>query len=75
MKLTKSKLKQIIKEELENIMKKEGLDHSDEDKLISLKKDLRALAADRSRTDDDEKHKRYEKIKNDIKALEDKKHQ
>ena len=74
MKLTKSLLRQIIKEEL-GALASEGLDQGEKDELVSLKKQLRALGAERSRSDSNEAAEKYAALKDKIKKLEDKKHE
>ena len=74
MKITKAQLRRIIKEELNNFAN-EGLDQGEKDELTSLKKQLRALGAERSRSDSNAAAEKYAALKDKIKALEDKKHQ
>ena len=74
MKLTKDKLKQIIKEEIKKLLN-EGLDQDEKDELVSLKKKDRALAAKRSKTDSNTDKEEHDALKDKIKALEDKEHQ
>ena len=73
MKITKAQLRRIIKEELDNFSN-EGLDQGEKDELTSLKKQLRALGAQRSRTDSNAAKEEYDALKGKIKDLEDKKH-
>ena len=74
MKITKARLRNIIKEELESFSN-EGLDQGEKDDLTSLKKQLRALGAERSRSDSNDAEEKYAALKDKIKALEDKQHQ
>ena len=68
MKLTKSRLKEIIKEELQSLIKKEGLDKDDKEKLASLEKQETALAAERSKSDSNALEKKHKALKDKIKA-------
>ena len=75
MKLTKSRLKEIIKEELEGLIKKEGLEPGDKEKLTSLEREEKALTAKRSKNDSNALASAHEALKGKIKALKDKEHQ
>ena len=71
--ITVKQLKQLIKEELARV-RKEGLDKGEEDKLASLEKKEKALAAKRSKNDSNAAKEEHDALKDKIKNLKDKEH-
>ena len=73
MKLSKSRLRTIIKEELARLVS-EGLDSGEREKLASLEKEEEELAAERSKNDSNAAKEKHDKLKDKIKSLKNKEH-